>query len=427
VFDTQQTVISNLETLCTAASSWLNFDVNSGLWSVVINQAGTSTASFNDTNIIGNINISGTGITELYNSVRVTFPHKDLNDQGDIITLSTPAGDRFSNEQDNTLEINFDVINDPIRAEMIGLTELKQSHVDKIIEFRTDFSKMGVKAGDLIDVTASMYGFTSKLFRVIRISEEDGDDNSIQISITALEYDADVYDYTDLEFYPVTRENGVVSKNVNTTILNSDYQATTNQVSNALGNTSDTTAVDLLNANLTTYTNLPGLYTGFNTQSVASTQSVYASFAANPSGTFILAMGFSFLHINPNITATQPWKFIQFNIEIPKGDFSYTLGGTPITIGGNFASYIFIYYINRLATSVGDLLANGTELTVTKAEYQTATVTWAAENAVPGYYYILAQPITFSDLSVGSITPTGYTTIAQGSGGGFTVSGFVLE
>jgi hypothetical protein len=319
------------------------------------------------------------------------------------------------------------VINDPIRAEMIGLTELKQSRVDKIIEFRTDFSKMGVKAGDLIDVTASMYGFTSKLFRVIRISEEDGDDNSIQISITALEYDADVYDYTDLEFYPVTRENGVVSKNVNTTILNSDYQATTNQVSNALGNTSDTTAVDLLNANLTTYTNLPGLYTGFNTQSVASTQSVYASFAANPSGTFILAMGFSFLHINPNITATQPWKFIQFNIEIPKGDFSYTLGGTPITIGGNFASYIFIYYINRLATSVGDLLANGTELTVTKAEYQTATVTWAAENAVPGYYYILAQPITFSDLSVGSITPTGYTTIAQGSGGGFTVSGFVLE
>ena len=148
---------------------------------------------YDDSNIIGNITISGTGITELYNKVQLQFPHKDIEDQTDYITWSIPTVDRFNNEQDQTLNIEFDCINDPVQAELLALRELKQSRVDKIIQFTSDYTTLGVKAGDLIEVTNSALDFVSKVFRVITIQEDDIQDGNLIFSITALEYDANVY------------------------------------------------------------------------------------------------------------------------------------------------------------------------------------------------------------------------------------------
>jgi len=225
VIDTTQPVLNNLETMCNAAKCWLTFDINVGKWAVVINTTGTSVASFNNTNIIGGINVSGTGLTELYNKVRAEFPHVDLNDEKDWTSIAIPLVDRFTNERENTLEMSFDIINDPLWVEMVALTELKQSRVDKIIEFRTDYSKLGLKAGDLIDVTADMYGYTNKVFRIVTIAEEDSDDGTIQLSITALEYDADVYDYSDLNLYERTRANGIIPATTNFAVKSSDNYA----------------------------------------------------------------------------------------------------------------------------------------------------------------------------------------------------------
>lgn len=210
VFSTDKTVIQNLETLCTAAGSWFTFDIHTGKWSVIINQPGYSTASFDDDNILGSISISGTGLTELYNSVKVEFPHSDLNDERDFIQVSIPLENRFINEYENTLEMQFDCINDPLQAEVLGFVELKQSRVDKIIQFRTDYSQLGLKAGDLIDVTSAMYGFDQKMFRIVTVSEED-EGNSIVLSITALEYDADVYNFDNIDLYEVSNANGIIT------------------------------------------------------------------------------------------------------------------------------------------------------------------------------------------------------------------------
>jgi hypothetical protein len=85
VISTDKTVLQNLQELATAAGCWLTYDVSSNRWAVIINQAGASVASFNDSNIIGGINVSGKGMNELYNSALIEFPHKDLRDQNDEI------------------------------------------------------------------------------------------------------------------------------------------------------------------------------------------------------------------------------------------------------------------------------------------------------------------------------------------------------
>ena len=231
VISTDKTVLQNLQELATAAGCWLTYDVSSNRWAVIINQAGTSVASFNDSNIIGGINVSGKGMNELYNSALIEFPHKDLRDQNDEIIVKIADGDKFASEVDNVLNIRVDTINNPAQAQYIAGIELKQNRLDKIIEFRTDYSMIGLKAGDIIDVTNEQYGYTEKLFRIITLDEDDGD--VLAISITALEYSADVYDTSDLVREVRDRKTGIPPLVTNQAVATSDNLATA--TSNASG------------------------------------------------------------------------------------------------------------------------------------------------------------------------------------------------
>lgn len=211
VVSTDKTVMQNIEELANATAAWITYDTHAGLWSAVVNQAEPSVASFDDSNIVGAIAISSSGMENLYNSVRVEFPHIDLRDEKDFVFDSIPAGDRVPNEIDNVLSIQYDVLNDPLQAEYLGLIELKQNRLDKVITFKTDFSQLGLKAGDVIDVTSEVYGFDNKLFRIEKLQESDTDSGNIEIIITAREYSDSVYSVDDLERF--TRENstGIVT------------------------------------------------------------------------------------------------------------------------------------------------------------------------------------------------------------------------
>ena len=226
VVSTDKSVLQNLNTLCTASGCWLTFDDNTGLWSVIINSTGSSVKPFTDANIIGAINISGSGINELYNKVSIEFPHVDLRDQTDYIDMRIPTEQLYPNELENILNIKLDCINNPLQAQQIATQELKQSRVDKIIEFRTDFTSLGLKAGDLIDITSAVYGYTNKMFRIVRMTEEDGDDGTLYVSITALEYDPDVYSNTGLVREERQKKTGIIPKSQNTALTSLDNQAT---------------------------------------------------------------------------------------------------------------------------------------------------------------------------------------------------------
>jgi hypothetical protein len=225
VIDTSKSVLSNLDVLCRASGCWLTYDSTTALWSVIINRAGSSTKSFTDANIIGAINITGTGIDQLYNSVEVTYPDQDLMNNQDTVNFSIPDANRLPNELDKKLSISLDCVNNQIQAAYIGIIELNQNRVDKIIQFKTDFRSLGLRSGDLIDITSPMYGYTNKVFRITKIAEDDEDDGNIQLSITALEYDAGVYEQGSLIYTAKTTATGVVPKSANTALNALDRQA----------------------------------------------------------------------------------------------------------------------------------------------------------------------------------------------------------
>ena len=210
VIDPTKPVLENLERMAVNSGCWLTYDVYNGKWGVVINQEGESQFSFTDDNILGPIAVSGTGLSERYNAVKVSYPRGDINDQVDFVKVNTPTADKHIYEQDNTLDMTLDMCNDPVQAALIANRELKQSRVDLVIDFEADFTSQGLTAGDIIDITNAELSWTNKLFRIITIREVDDDNGSLYYSFTALEYDADVYD-NDLTRLTAETNNGIVT------------------------------------------------------------------------------------------------------------------------------------------------------------------------------------------------------------------------
>jgi hypothetical protein len=230
VVDTSKNVLSNIDALCQASGCWITYDVSIGQWAVIINNTGSSVFSFDNSNIIGNITVSGTGINELYNSVTVQYPLQDLAGDIDFANLTLDPALRFPNENDNNLSLQTNLINNPVQAQFMGQIALKQNRIDKVITLSTDFGAIGLKAGDIIDVTQEMYGYTNKLFRIITIDENDAADGSINLTITALEYDATVYDASGLTYTNATSASGVVPYNSNSNIQGQNAASNTNLV-----------------------------------------------------------------------------------------------------------------------------------------------------------------------------------------------------
>lgn len=208
--DITQSILDNLNQMAKAASSWINYDIYSGKWSVIINKTGSSVASFDDSNILGDIAISGTSLIQLGNSANIQYQNTNILDKTDFVKVAISSGDRYQNEPDYIIDISLPFTNTQIVATKIGLQALKQARIDKIITFKSDYSYINITAGSLISVTSSVYGFSNKIFRVITVSETLNDSGIIEIEFKALEYSSSVYDYNITE-YSVTTNNGIIS------------------------------------------------------------------------------------------------------------------------------------------------------------------------------------------------------------------------
>ena len=208
--NTSDGVLANMEKLANSAASWISFDMFTGKWDVVINKEEAVSATFDDSNIIGSIQLNILGLKDMYNSVEVQFPHSDLNGQKDYIRISIPTIDRLPGEPDNCLTINYDLLSDPVQAQFLGLVELKQSRLDKTIVFRADYSKINIPAGAVIAVTNTTFGWTAKQFRIVTV-KEISDNDALHTEITAIEYDANTYSTDDLYRYIRSNASGIVT------------------------------------------------------------------------------------------------------------------------------------------------------------------------------------------------------------------------
>jgi len=208
VIDTGEQVLSNVNKIMTACDSWMAYESATGQWSPVINKASATSFAFNDSNIIGDIRVSVTDLASSINQIEASFPFKGNKDQPEYIRIATPSGLLYSNEPVNKLSTSFDLVNDSVQAEYLANRLLEQAREDLIVSFSTAYTGIQVNAGDVVSVTNTAYGWTDKLFRVLKVQESSLPDGNLGAHVELSEYNVQVYDdLSILQFSPSPNSN----------------------------------------------------------------------------------------------------------------------------------------------------------------------------------------------------------------------------
>jgi hypothetical protein len=192
-------VIDNVNKICQAGGAFFTYNAKQGKFGVVVNRPATvgelaNAFVFDDDNITSSITITSTELYSLYNQIEVEYPSVNQRDQTDLYFAECNVSIRNSNEPDNCLKYRLDMVNDRTRVAQLANIDLNQSRINTILEFTADFSSMTVDVGDVVKVTLPLYGYNEKLFRAMRVIEQEDPDGMIHCKFTLLEYDADVYD-----------------------------------------------------------------------------------------------------------------------------------------------------------------------------------------------------------------------------------------
>jgi len=211
VIDAGQTVLSNLDKIMTCSDSWMAYNAAKGQWSIVINKAETASYAFDDDNIIGEVRVSATDITQSINQVEAKFPDKGARDQPNFVNIATPSGLLYPNEPVNKYSVTYDLCNDSVQAQYLANRILEQAREDLIVSFSTTYYGIQVDAGAVVSVTNSDYGWSNKLFRVVKVNEASLPDGSLGAKLELSEYSAAVYDDFDITQYVSVPNSDIAS------------------------------------------------------------------------------------------------------------------------------------------------------------------------------------------------------------------------
>jgi len=198
MLSTYQPVKQNIDFICQASATFFTYDNKTGKFKVVPNRALTTAEKancfvFNDDNITSKITIGSTELYSQYNSIEAEYPSVEHHDQTDIVIVATPPSDRNTNEPDNPLNTRFELVNDAPRVTNLANIDLRQSRLGTTLEFTADYSALQVDVGDVVKVTNTNFGYSDKLFRVMRVAEQETSEGMLNAKLVLLEYNDSVY------------------------------------------------------------------------------------------------------------------------------------------------------------------------------------------------------------------------------------------
>lgn len=200
IIKTDDPVWENVQKLSEASTAWFTYDVHTGLYSWVVNGVTAISAYLDEGDIIGAIQINGSNLTNLYNAVEIEYPNTEIRDQPHYTKLYLPNGLRNAYEPDNTLQMSQEFINNQPQAQHLAMITLKQSRLDRSVTINMDYTKINLRAGDVVAISSETYGWIDKLYRIMRVREIEGDNGALTLEFQLIEYDATIYDGTWDEF-----------------------------------------------------------------------------------------------------------------------------------------------------------------------------------------------------------------------------------
>ena len=192
VIDTGQKLIDNTRTILKGMRGFLPY--TQGKYKLVIETTGSSVLTLNEDNIIGGIQVSSSRKNEKFNRVQVNFVNPDKNFQSDTIVYDTDHSTLKTADGGFLQEgvVDLPTITNPYQALEFGEIVLKRSRDNLGLQLTANYQAMNLAIGDLVAVTHSITGFSSKVFRVMGMAINP----SFEVSLSLIEHDDDWYTFS---------------------------------------------------------------------------------------------------------------------------------------------------------------------------------------------------------------------------------------
>jgi len=180
VLDTSKKVIDNVRDILRGCRGYLPYV--QGKYKLVIETTGTASISLTEDDIIGGYSLASPTKNSKYNRVIATFVNPDRNFQADQVTFP-PTDDSALATADKhatmktadggfLLEGKFDfkTITSPYQAEEMAEIVLRRSRESLGLSIVAGFNAYQLHIGDIVNITLSSLGFSTKAFRVIQMT-----------------------------------------------------------------------------------------------------------------------------------------------------------------------------------------------------------------------------------------------------------------
>ena len=205
VINTNQDIDKNVSDLTVGNSGSLTW--NYGQFGVISDKVKSSTSSFSEDNIFGQLQISKLGFDNKLNQLTVKYDGVLSEGNEEQVIVLAPESVKNVNEPFLERTITLPLTSNNIEANLVAAIFLNQSRQDIVVNFQTSIAASGVESGDVISITHATPSWVSKKFLVHTV-EERIVEGAVTLDITAHEYADEVYNPgTILEYDPAPNTN----------------------------------------------------------------------------------------------------------------------------------------------------------------------------------------------------------------------------
>ncbi|APC43904.1 host specificity protein J [Methylophilaceae phage P19250A] len=205
--DTAQKIMKNIQSMADCCDCLVKYNEITGLWGVIVQKPTYTVAmNINDTNMIGAISVSPIDISNSFNIIETKFPDGSQQDSFNAATFDLSEINpslMFPNEPVNKQSVSLYLTNNSVTAQYIANRMLEAAREDLQIQCEINYIGLELEAGDIVTITNVNYGWSAKLFRIMKVVEKFGDDGTVTATLSLSEYNPAIYDdYNVTEFTP---------------------------------------------------------------------------------------------------------------------------------------------------------------------------------------------------------------------------------
>ncbi len=211
--DMNRSIMDNLQDMTSCCDCLLKYNEVSAKWGVIVQSPTYSVAmNINDSNMISAITISPLDIAGSYNVVECKFPDSTNQDAFASTTFDLAQiapGLLYPNEPVNKVSLSLPLVNNSVTAQYLANRILKSGREDLQVAVDVNFIGLELDAGDVVTVTNSNYGWVSKLFRIVKLSQTFTDDGAVIVKLNLTEFNPSVYDDVNVTQFTPAPNTGI--------------------------------------------------------------------------------------------------------------------------------------------------------------------------------------------------------------------------